>query len=392
MSAASLTFPTIKSTCTFIPQIALFLCFLMLPVQAHGEIDPERRTNLEVGGAGPLNSSGPLGGYGMLLINRPHFRDPDTYVLAIVSPYLFGEAIRDKWPSEGHAVGFSLGGGFLANNFDQIRNGRFQRSESFRGDGGDAALSYYLRPPPIAGELPVDGILRFGTRYALYQRGSATDPDFRLPADTFIHTARVGIRVGGVPPELLPEKALELSLWHEVDYRVKTGTYGLPGRVRETEHLTQQSWARLGGIMPTWGNQSASVMISAGTSGKSDELSCYRMGSGLRFQNEFPYILHGYYFQEVFARSFFLLNTSYRLTPIPDIKRLQLQLNYDYALVRYLSGHELPRNSLNGLGLDLILLLKNGITLTVGYGFGADALRRGRFDGHQLNMMFEWKM
>jgi hypothetical protein len=372
--------------------IVLYLCFLMLPAQARGEIDPEQRTNLELGGAGPLNSSGPLGGYGLLLINRPHFRNLDTYLLAIISPYLYGEVIRDKWPAEGHAVGFSLGGGFLANNFDQIRNGRFQRNESFRGDGGDTALSYYLRPPPIAGELPVDGILRFGSGYASYQNSSATDPAYQLPPDGFIHSARVGVRMGGVPPELLPEKALEFSLWHEVKYRAKTGAFGLPGKERGTEHLTQQSWARLGGIMPTWKHQSASVMISAGTSGKSDELSCYRMGSGLRFQDEFPYILHGYYFREIFARSLFLLNISYRLTPIPAMERLQLQLNYDYALVRYLPSHELPRNSLNGLGIDFILLLDNGITLTVGYGYGADAPRRGGFDGHQINMMFEWKM
>jgi len=391
MSADHLPPTTRKSVykCHF---IILLLCFFILPTEAIGEIDPERRTNMEVGFAGPLYNNGPLGGYGMVLFNRPHFRDQDTYLLAILSPYLFAEVIRDKWPAEGHALGFSIGGGFLINDFDQVRDGSYVRRESFRGHGADTAFSYYLRPTPIGGELPVDGILRFASRYAIYQRSGDTDPAYLLPADSFVHSVKVGVRVGGVPPELLPEKALEVSLWHQVDYRVKTGLHGLPGQRQETEHLTQQTWGSLGGTMPLWREQSGSVMMSAGTSGRTDEFSCYRMGSGLRFQDEVPLILHGYYFREIFARSFFLLNTSYRFAPIPAMERLQLQLNYDYALIGYLPGHDLPRSSLNGLGADIILRFPDDITLVMGYGYGVDGPRHGGFGGHQINVMFEWKM
>lgn len=380
-----------KTSC-HIMLLVLLLVFLLPARKCAAEIDPERRTNMEIGFAGPVHSNGPLGGYGLLLFNRPHIFNEDTYLLAIVSPYLYTEIIRDKWPSPGQAIGMSIGGGFLNNDFDQVRDGSYKRDESFRGDGADAALSYYLRPPPIGGLMPVDGVLRISSRFARYQHSGDTDPRYLLPEDSFIHAARVGVRIGGVPPELLPEKALEFSLWHEANYRVDAPAHGLPARLQPTEHLTQQTWGRLGGIMPVWLGHTASLMMSAGMSGHTDELSCYRLGSGLRFQDEFPYILHGYYFRELFARSFFLLNTSYRFAPVPDLQNVQLRLNYDYSQISYLSGHELPRTSLNGLGIDLILLFAKNVTLTTGYGYGVDAPRHGGFGGHQVNVMFEWKL
>lgn len=372
--------------------LLVLLCVLLMTAEGFAEIDPVRRNNLEFAFEGPLRGNGPLGGVGFLLINRPHFPTKDTYLMTVISPYLYTEITRDKLPAEGHALGLGIGGGFLANDFEQVRNGSYKRQESFRGNGADAALSYYLRPSPIGGVLPVDGIVRATTRYADYLKGADTESAYKLPADTFIHGARVGVRIGGIPPELLPEKALELSLWYEADYRVKTGLHGLPGRQQETEHLTQQAWGRLGGTMPVWSRHSASLMMSGGISGRTDELSCYRMGSGLRFQDEFPYVIHGYYSREIFARSFFLLNTSYRFPPVPDLQHLQLQFSYDYARVGYQPGHELPHNSLNGLGADIILFLPKEMTLTLGYGYGIDASRHGGFGGQQLNIMYEWKL
>lgn len=380
-------------SCRFAGILAVLIlsCSIFCGVAA-AEIDPEPRANLEVGVEAPMRGNGPLGGYGLFLWNQPHFRDENLYLLTIISPYLYGEVIRDKWPADGHAVGASIGGGFLINDFDQVINGSHAENESFRGHGADAALSYYLRPDPIGGIMPVEGIVRFATSFAHYERGGDTDPAYTLPQNGFIHSARVGMRIGGVPPELLPEEALEFSLWHEAGYREKTGLYGLPERQQDTRHLTQQSWARLGGILPVWRGHTAGVMMSAGTSGRTDELSCYRMGSGLRFQDEFSYIIHGYYFREIFARSFFLLNTSYRFPLVPGQDLMQLQLNYDYAAISYLAGHELPRNSLNGIGADLIFKFRDRTTLSLGYGFGVDALRHGDYGGHQLNMLLEIKL
>ncbi len=371
---------------------------------ALAQIDPQPRANIDLGfegplrGNGPVGGNGPSGGYGPLsgyvffLWNRPHFREEDLYLRVVVSPYILSELIRDNFPAEKHAVGISIGGGFFYNNFEQIRNGEYERSESFWGHGAGASVSYYMHPFKIAGLLPVDGQIRLGSRYAFYQRTGDTDPGFRLPSDTFIHSARVGIRFGGFPPDLVTDRALEFSLWHEADYRLKSGSFGLPGQEQGTGHLTQQSWMRLGGVMPVWQNHTAGVLMTAGISGETDELSCFRMGSGLRFQGEFPFILHGYYSKEVFARSFFLLNTSYRLPPFPNMERLLLQLNYDYALVDYFSGHALPRKSLNGLGAEVIVKLRKNLTFSFGYGFGVDAPRHGGFGGHEVNVLFEWKL
>ncbi len=374
----------------FLPVVFLFLS--ILPRTAAAQIDPEPRANLELGFEGPLRGNGPVSGYGFFLWNRPHFLDKDLYLRAVVSPYIFLEAIRDNWPGKGQAVGVNIGGGFFVNDFDQIQNGVYSRSESFRGDGTAASVSYYVHPFEIAGLLPVDGQIRLGTEYALYQRTSDTNPAYALPSDTFIHSARAGIRFGGVPPELVRNKALEFSLWHEAHYRVKAGTHGPPGGLRSTDHLTQQSWGILNGTMPLWLDHTVSVSMTAGTAGNTDELTCFRLGSGLPFRDEFPFILHGYYPHEVFARSFFLINASYRLNPVPDFDKIMLQFDWDYALVNYLPDHELGRHSLNGLGVDVIFKLTRKLTFSLGYGYGLDAPRHGGYGGQEINLLIEWKL
>jgi len=370
----------------------LFLFFSFTAGKASAQIDPVPRSYLELGFEGPLRGNGPVSGYGYFLWNRPHFFDEDLYVRAIVSPYIFLEAIRDNWPGKGQAIGISIGGGFFNNNFEQIQNGVYSRSESFQGDGAEASVSYYVHPFKIAGILPVEGLIRLGTQYALYDRTSDTSPAYRLPGDTFIHSARVGVRFGGIPPELVKTKALEFSLWHEADYRVKAGTHGSPGALKSTDHLTQQSWVILSGAMPVWLDHTASVSMTAGTTGDTDELSCFRLGSALPFRDEFPFILHGYYIHEIFARSFFLLNTSYRLRPVPDFDKIMLQLDWDYALVDYLPDHELRRHCLNGLGADIIFNLTKDLTFSAGYGYGVDAPRHGGYGGHEINLLVEWKL
>ncbi len=371
----------------------LFFLFLaVIPRTASAQVDPEPRTNIELGFEGPLRGNGPLSGYSFLLWNRPHFHDKDLYLRVALSPYIQSELIRDNWPVDGHAVGLSIGGGFFENNFNEIRNGVYARSESFWGNGVDAAASYYLHLHKIADLMPVEAEIRLRSQYAIYERTSDTDPDYRLPPDTLINWARAGIRIGGIPPELLPDKAFELSLWYEAGYREKSGTQGLPGQDQRTGHLTQRSWGRLGGAAPVLGNHTANIMMSAGITGQTDVLSCFRMGSGLPFQNEFPFVLHGYYAGEIFARRFFLLNTSYRLPAFPGQDHVFLQFNWDYALVSYFSGHDLPRHSLNGLGAGIIIKPNKDLTFSLGYGYGVDAPRHGGFGGQEINLLAEWKL
>ncbi|HEV8676030.1 MAG TPA: hypothetical protein VGX21_18495 [Methylomirabilota bacterium] len=357
---------------------------------AAAQVDPEPRANLELGVEGPLRGDGPISGYGFFLWNRPHFLDDDWYLRVILAPtYLTSELVFDNMPAPGHAIGVGVAGGLFPYNFDEFRNGSHIEHESFWGHGAESTLTYYRRIL-IADILPVEGQLRLHPQYVFYER-NGTDRRYRLPADTAIYSGRAGVRVGGVPPELLPDVALELSLWYEPTYRQEAGAYGLPEHPQETEHFTQRVWVRAGGIARLPANQSLRAFFTAGTAEDTDPLSSFRMGSALPFRSEFPLILHGYYLDEVFARRFWLLNVSYRFPLWPATERVKLQLSYDHAQVDYVTGHELPRHTLRGAGADLCIMLTTRVMLMLGYGYGWDAPRSGGFGGHEAHTLLELK-
>lgn len=359
---------------------------------AAAQIDPERRTNLEIGLDGPLRGNGSLDGYGFLLINRPHFVEEDLYLRVVVSPvYAISDLVRDRWPAEGHALGVGLGGGLFANNYSEFRDGDYKRGESFWGHGAAGNLSYYWRQLKIAGIVPVEGQLSLQPQYAIYDEGPDTERVFRLPPDSAIYSLRGGLRAGGVPPELFPKTTLEVSLWHEASYRDRAGRYGLPDRPQETEHFTQRSWVRVGGIVTPFENNTMRLFLTAGAAEDTDVLSVFRLGGALWLRSELPLVLHGYNAGEVFARRFWLLNASYRLPPLPGLERVRLQLSGDYAGVDYFTGHRLPRRGLTGAAADITVALTEGATILLGYGYGFDAPRGHRFGGQEAHLLFEVK-
>jgi hypothetical protein len=357
---------------------------------ATAQIDPEPRLNLELGVEAPLRGAGFVSGYAFVLWNRPKLLDEDLYLRMVFAPtFLMSELVLDKWPAEGHAVGLGLSGGFFPYNFEEFRNGNHQDDESFFGHGGEATLSYYPRVM-LGGVLPLEGQVRLRPQYVVYERNE-TDTRFALPEDTFILSGRVGLRLGGVPPELHPPLALEASVWYEPGYRVEAGTYGFPEQPQELEHFTQKAWARTGGIFTFFRHHTVQGFFTAGTAENVDALTAFRLGSALPFRSEFPLILHGHYVEEVFARRFFLLNLAYRFPLVPDSERVQLQFSFDYARVDYLSGHELPRHGLRGAGIDLCLVLTKQVRLMLGWGYGFDAPRNGDFGGQEAHALMEIK-
>jgi hypothetical protein len=359
---------------------------------ASGQLDPERRTTLEAGVEGPIRGNGPLGGDAFLLVNRPQFPAEDFYTRVVIAPgYVTSELVRDGWPAPGNALGIGLSGGLWAYNFDEFRDGDYKRRESFWGHEAAASFSYFWRQLKIAGVVPVEGQLRLRPQYVVYDDGLDTTHAFRLPEDTAIYTARGGIRVGGVPPELFPEKALEVSLWHEASYRDTAGRFGLPERPLETEHFTQRSWARAGGILTPWQGHTFSLFLTGGVAEDTDVLSVFRLGGTLGFRSELPLILHGYNAGEVFARRFGLVNASYRLPPVPGLERVRLQLSGDYARVDYFSGHSLPHHGLVGAGADVSVALTERAIIGLGYGYGFDAPRGDHFGGQEVHAVMELK-
>lgn len=374
--------------------IPLLLSVLMLiwASAAKAQIDPERRTYLEAGIEQPLRGNGPLDGYGFLLVNRPQFPTEDWYSRLVVAPtYLQAEIIRDRWPAEGHALGLGIDGGGFQNNFNDYRSGVLDKAESFWGHGGGASLSYYWRQLKIAGVPPVEGLLRVRPEYAAYTTGSKTSSTFRLPADSAIYSFRAGLRAGGIPPELFPKEALEISVYHEASYRGTAGRFGLPDRPQQTDHFTQRTWARAGGIFPVWLDHTVSLFLTGGVAEKADVLSVFPLGGPFRFHGDLPLILHGYNEGEVFARRFALVNASYQLAPIQGVDWLRLQFSGDYARVDFFSDHSLPHHNLTSAGADIIAALTKTATLVFGYGYGFDAPRGNHAGAQEAHILLEYK-
>jgi hypothetical protein len=354
-------------------------------------IDAESRTFLQGGIETPLRGNGPLTGYGYLFFTRPHFLAEDLYLRVVIPPgYFISEVARNHWPSENSAIGFGVSGGLWAESQVEFRDGRFQKEESFSGHSAGATLAYYLRGLKVGGLLPLEAQIRANPKYVWYDRTSDTSRHFHLPDNTLIYDVRAGVRLGGVPPELFPNAALEASLWHAITYRDQAGRYGLAERPEETQHLTQRTWTRLGGIYTFSGTQ-ASAFLNAGIAEDTDALSSFRLGGGLRLRAEFPLMLHGYNVEEVFARRFWLVNLAYRFPIWPDQDRVHLQLLADYARIDYVRGHRLPRSGLAGVGANLSVALTKRVTLVGGYGYGIDAPRRHGFGGHEVDAQFEFK-
>jgi hypothetical protein len=354
-------------------------------------IDDENRLTFQVGAETPLRGNGPWTGYGYLFYTRPHFLHEDLYLRLVIPPgYLISELIRDHWPSQNSAVGVGVSGGVWADSQVEFRDGRFEKDESFSGHSAGGTLAYYLRGPKIANLLPLEGQIRANAKYVWYDRTGDTSSHFRLPDNSAIYELRTGVRLGGVPPELFPKSALELSVWHTVSYRDKAGRYGFPDQPQESEQLTQRTWTRVGGIYTFWGTQ-ASAFLNAGIAEDTDALSTFRLGGGLRLRAEFPLMLHGYYVEEIFAERFWLVNLAYRFPIWPGQDRVQVQLLADYARVTYVKGHDLPRSGLAGVGANLSVGLTKRITLVVGYGYGIDAPRGHGFGGHEVDTQLEFR-
>ena len=354
-------------------------------------MDAETRTYLQAGIENPARGNGPLTGYGYLFVTRPHFLHDDLYLRVVIPPgYFISELALDHWPSRNSAIGLGLSGGLWADSQVEFREGRFEKEESFSGHSVGGTLAYYLRGPKIADVLPLEGQIRANPKYVMYDRDDDTSPRFRLPENSAIYDMRAGIRLGGVPPQLFPDAALEVSLWHTVSYRTAAGLYGLPEQPQESEHLTQRTWTRVGGIYSISDTQ-VSAFVNAGLAEDTDALSAFRLGGGLRLRAEFPLMLHGYNVEEVFARRFVLMNVAYRFPIWPDQDRVHLQLLADYARVEYVQGHRLPRRALAGVGASLSVAITKHVTLAVGYGYGLDAPRGRAFGGHSMDTQFEFK-
>ena len=223
--------------------------------------------------------------------------------------------------------------------------------------------------------IPLNYVLRGTAHYSDYNRNNDTAPDFQLPNNHADLSVRTGLRWGGVEPTLFPPLAMELSVWYEGHLRTDHGSYGI-NNADELESQSHLFWseAALAYTLPQ-SQQSFYVRLTAGTSVDADRFSAYRLGGFLPLVSEFPLSLPGYYYQEISARQFVLLNANY-LVPIDPGKLFDLDLNVSTAVVDYLPGEGQPGNSLTGVGGGILYHTpSNRLKLMLNYAYGIDAIR-----------------
>jgi hypothetical protein len=360
-------------------------CWLT-PLFAFGQIDPIKRELIQVGYNGALQGHPPLSVYAFYYLNRPNFLNTNlTLRLAISPTYMDSELGISHALGEHTDLGLGLAGGGFADNYIEIRQGKFLRSESFTGYGGEATLSLYHLFNP-GQQIPLNGVLRGIAHYVTYARDDKTAPDFELPPDHGIFSVRTGLRWGGKEPILFPALAMELSAWYEGHFRTASGTYGFGDRQLEPQSHLFWGQALLAYTLPEL-KHTIYGSLTAGSSVDADRFSTYRLGALLPLISEFPLSLPGYYYQEISAQQFALFGINYTL-PIDQKQRWNFNGTFTSAVVNYLPGLEQPGNWHSGVGAG-ILYKSKALKIMVGYAYGINALRDGERGAHSIGVLMQ---
>jgi len=363
------------------------------PVFVSAQIDPERRDLIQLGYNQSFQGHTPFGGYAFFYHNQPNFIHTNlTLRLALAPVYLDSELgfVHGLGPNTDYAIG--LAGGGFGDGYNEIRGGKFYPGESFAGHGGEVSQSVYHLFNPGA-MIPLNLVLRGTFHYTAYERNPDTYANFVLPDDRADFEVRSGLRWGGVEPTLFPALAMELSVWYQGEFRTDGGSYGITPpaggdrRVEEHSHLFW-SEAALSYTLPKT-RQNIYIRLTAGSSVDADRFNAYRLGGFLPLIAEYPLSLPGYYYQEISARQFVLLNANY-LFPLDEDKRWNVTLNWSTAVVDYLGGESQPGNWLSGVGTGIQYRTPDDrFKVMLTYGYGIDAVRSGGRGGHSVGLLLQ---
>jgi hypothetical protein len=233
-------------------------------------------------------------------------------------------------------------------------------------------------------------VIHLAAHESLYRSSSDTADDFQMPNDRMTFHVRTGLRYGGKEPSLTEPLAMELSIWQEGQFRAESGTYGFNGD-REVNPQSQLLWAR--GLLKYTtfpGEQSFDVTLTAGTTWDADRFSAYRLGGLLAFSSEFPLNIPGYFYQELSARRFALINADYSF-PLGPAKSWRLEIVGATAAVDYLPGLEQPGHWHSGLGAGVTYISPSGSwLLSLLYGHGFNAIRSSGRGADQVSFLFQY--
>ena len=192
----------------------LLLILLLAPLLVHAQIDPDKRTLFQLGYNQPLVGKGPLAAYAFYFRNQPDFLSHSnlTLRLAVAPVYVDSELGIRGALGENTDVGLGVAGGGFADSYYEINGGQYLKGQSFIGHGGLVSASVYHLFDP-GQKIPLSGVFHVIPHYSVYDRDSDTAPNFVLPHDHLTISTRAGLRLGGREPVMIPDVALELSVW-----------------------------------------------------------------------------------------------------------------------------------------------------------------------------------
>ena len=374
----------------------LLLLLLLAPLLASAQIDPVKRDLIQIGYNGALEGRQPFSGYAFYYHNQPDFLQNTnlTLRLAVAPTYVDSELGILNGLGENTDIGIGAAGGAFADSYNEIHGGKYYPEQSFDGYGAETSLSFYhcFDPNEL---IPLNLVVRFTPHYTAYGRND-TAPDFVLPNDHLDGSVRAGLRFGGVEPTLFPALAMELSVWYEGHFRSNSGYYGYttPGDPNyDPYHLNRQSqlfWSEAA-LSYTFSNtqQNVYIRLTAGTSVDADRFSAYRLGSFLPLIAEFPLSLPGYFYQEISAKQFVLLNGSY-LVPISKKYHFDFAFNGSAAVVDYLQGTGQPGSWLTGVSGGLLWHSPSDrLKVMADYAYGFNAIRNGRRGANSIGFLLQ---
>ena len=369
--------------------IWLVISVILFPLLVSAQIDPVKRDLLQVGYNGAFEGHQPFSGYVFFYHNQPDFLQNTNLTLraALAPTYVDSELGISHGMGPNTDLGIGAAGGAFGDSYNEIRGGIYYPAESFDGYGGQGSFSiYHLFDPGRL--IPLDLVLRGTAHYVAYERNSDTGPTFRVPENYLDGSVRAGLRFGGVEPTLFPALAMELSVWYEGHVRSDPSSYGYNGdrQVKPQSHLFW-SEAALSYTFPN--KQNVYVRLTAGTSVDADRFSAYRLGSFLPLIAEFPLSLPGYFYQEISARQFVLLNANY-LIPLDPKDRLELVLNASTAVVGYLPGEGQPGNWLSGVSGGIMWHSPTDRwKVMTDYAYGINAIRDNHRGANSIGFLLQ---
>lgn len=367
------------------------LVFALTQFQSGAQIDPEKRELIHLGYNAPLEGRGPLAAYGFYYRNDPDFLQHTnlTLRLAVAPVYLDAELGFTGLLGPNTDLGIGVAGGGFADSYYEIRKGEYLKNESFDGHGAEVSASVYHRFNPDA-EIPLNGVIRTSARAHFFQETDNTDPNFKIPDDFQSLNFRTGLRFGGREPSMTAPLAMELSVWYEGHFRAGGDSYGF-NNDRQIEAHTHLFWTRasLKYTFPE-SQQYFDAGITLGAAANPDRLSAFRLGGWLPFISEFPLNIPGYYYQELSAERFALLNAVYSF-PLEPRKNWNAAIYGATAAVDYVDGLSQPGHWHNGLGGGISYTSpRRSWYIALIYGHGFEALRNNERGTDQVGIVLQY--